>query len=132
MVDPAMERRAIEAALDVRLKAYAPYSKFLVGASLVAGDEIFRGCNVENASFGLTICAERTALFSAVAVGRLQFDLLVVATTGGYAPCGACRQVLVEFAPRLDVLRIDVNEPSRVIRHELADLLPEMFRLGAE
>jgi cytidine deaminase len=131
MVDASLQERAIEAALDVRLKAYANYSKFLVGAALVAGDQIFRGCNVENASYGLTICAERSAVFAAVAAGHLRFDLLVVATAGGYAPCGACRQVLAEFAPHLPIVLVDADDPSRCEQHSLQALLPHTFRLSA-
>lgn len=130
MIDTQLQQQAIEAALAARLKAYAPYSKFLVGAALVAGREIFTGCNVENASYGLTICAERTAVFTAVAAGRLQYDGLVVATAGGYAPCGACRQVLAEFAPSLSILLVDASRPSQVALHNLNALLPHTFRLN--
>src|SRR4051812_20356244 len=77
----------VQAAIDVRQKAYAKYSNFLVGAALLAADgRIFTGCNVENCSYGLTICAERTAVFSAVAAGQRQFERLVIAGTGGVTP----------------------------------------------
>jgi cytidine deaminase len=128
-----VQDRAIKAAIEIRQRAYAPYSKFPVGAALVTSDgEIFTGCNVENASYGLTICAERVAVFSAVAAGQRQFDLLVIATEGGYAPCGACRQVLAEFATALPIVLVDTKHPSQVAQHNLKTLLPHTFRLAAD
>lgn len=119
----------IQAAIKVRTRAYAPYSKFLVGAALLTpAGEIFSGCNVENASYGLTVCAERAAVFAAVAAGQQRFTLLAIATTGAAAPCGACLQVLVEFAPELPILLIDVDQPDQIIESNLRDLLPAAFR----
>src|SRR5688500_2323070 len=90
----------IQAALAARMHAYATYSVFAVGAAILAANgRTFTGCNVENASYGLSICAERSAVFAAVAAGQRQFELLAVASPGGATPCGACRQVLAEFAP---------------------------------
>src|SRR5436190_1981366 len=95
----------VQAAIDVREGAYARYSSFLVGAAVLAGDgKIYTGCNVENSSYGLTICAERAAVFAAVAAGQRRFEFLAIATSGGGSPCGACRQVLAEFAPGLPIL----------------------------
>jgi cytidine deaminase len=123
----------IKAAIDVRQRAYARYSNFLVGASILGGDgRIYTGCNVENASFGLTICAERAAVFNAVAAGQRRFELLAIATAGGASPCGACRQVLVEFAPELTVLLIDVDRPASVVETNIRDLLPGAFFLATE
>jgi cytidine deaminase len=125
-----VQQSVIQAALDVRQRAYADYSKFLVGAALLAADgTIYTGCNVENASYGLTICAERAAVFSAVAAGQRKFDLLAIATSGGATPCGACRQVLAEFAPDLAVLLVDVDQPHSVHETNLRELLPHAFGL---
>ena len=94
----------IAAATAVRERGYVPYSGFAVGAALRAEDgALFTGCNVENASYGLTICAERNAVFQAVAAGARRFDAVAVVTGNGASPCGACRQVLAEFGPRMTV-----------------------------
>jgi len=119
----------LQAALEVRQQAYAPFSEFLVGAALqTTSGEIFRGCNVENRSYGLTNCAERVALGAAVAAGFREFDVLVIATSGGVVPCGACRQVLVEFCQQLTVFLVNVDKDPQaagfVQSVELADLLP--------
>jgi len=119
----------LQAALEVRQQAYAPFSEFLVGAALrTSSGEIFRGCNVENRSYGLTNCAERVALGAAVSAGFREFDALVIATSGGVVPCGACRQVLVEFCQQLTVFLVDVDKDPQatgfVQSVELAELLP--------
>jgi cytidine deaminase len=125
------DRELVEAALAVRLRAFAPYSNFLVGAALrTQAGKLFVGCNVENASYGLTNCAERTAIFSAVAAGEQQFARLAIASVGGVSPCGACRQVLAEFAPQMPILLIDATQPDRVAEVNLADLLPGRFVFG--
>ncbi len=122
------DQALVEAALAARLRAFAPYSKFLVGAALRTPDgKEFSGCNVENASYGLTICAERTAIFSAVAAGEQQFTRLAIASAGGVSPCGACRQVVAEFAPAISILLVDALQPDRVAEVNLADLLPGLF-----
>lgn len=97
----------IELATRARENAYAPYSKFAVGAALrTRSGQVFVGCNTENLSFGLTICAERAAVFAAVTAGEREFEALVVVadTQVPITPCGACRQVLAEFAPSLPIL----------------------------
>jgi cytidine deaminase len=94
------------AALAVQARAYAPYSQFQVGAALLGGDgRIFSGCNVENASYGLTVCAERNAVFAAVASGVRTFRAIAIVSSADVpiTPCGACRQVLAEFAPSFEV-----------------------------
>ncbi len=122
------EADLVKSAVEARHRAYAPYSKFPVGAALLAKDgRVFTGCNVENASYGLTVCAERVALLKAVSEGASQFAALAVACGIGFcAPCGACRQVLAEFAPDLKVIMADGE--GRVWRETtLAALLPESF-----
>jgi cytidine deaminase len=107
--------------------AYAPYSKFAVGAVLKARDgRLFSACNVENASYGLTICAERAAVFKAVSEGVQSFECLALSVPGGGAPCGACRQVLREFGADLPIL---VGDENGQMRRELnlANLLPDSF-----
>jgi cytidine deaminase len=127
-MDTNTRMELIRAAVEVQRRAYAPYSKFHVGATLLAADgTIFTGCNVENGSYGLTICAERAAVFAAVAAGQQQFLMLAIATRGGAMPCGACRQVLIEFAPNLPILLIDSDDPSRIIEVNLRELLPGAF-----
>jgi cytidine deaminase len=130
MVMDDAKNRTTQAAIEARQRAYAPYSEFHVGAALLTKEgEIFAGCNVENASYGLTICAERAAVVAAVSTGRRQFDLLAVATDGGHAPCGACRQVLAEFAPTLRILLINTSASNRTTEHNLEQLLPHTFHL---
>lgn len=117
----------ISRAMVVRANCYAPYSKFPVAAALLSrGGEVFTGVNVENASYGLTICAERVAVGCAVAAGVREFSKIAVVVKGGGSPCGACRQVLNEFAPDLEVLLAD--ETGRLVRKmTLGELLPEAF-----
>ncbi len=110
--------------------AYAPYSGFRVGAALlVPGGRVFTGCNVENASYGLAVCAERAAVVSAVAAGVREFTALAVAVEGEKTalPCGACLQVLSEFAPGLRLILADGRGEFTV--RTLSELLPEAFRL---
>lgn len=129
-MNDAVRQPLIAAALSVRERAHAPYSKFLVGAALLTDDDqIICGCNVENASYGLTICAERNAVFAAVSQGHRQFQAIALATVGGVTPCGACRQVLAEFCDDLPILIVDVDQPDRVTETSLAVLLPGRFKL---
>ena len=107
--------------------AYAPYSNYQVGAALLTeSGEIFVGCNVENASFGLTICAERTAVFKAVSEGHTQFCALAISASNEAFPCGCCRQVLNEFAPRLPLL-IGDKDGNLLHKTQLDILLPNAF-----
>ncbi|MBS0202600.1 MAG: cytidine deaminase [Planctomycetes bacterium] len=122
--------RLIAAALAVRHQAYAPYSNFRVGAALLAeSGQIIAGCNVENASYGMTICAERTAAFAAVAQGHIRFQALALVTDGGALPCGACRQVLAEFCDDLPIWVVDIQHPEQVAEYTLNVLLPGRFML---
>lgn len=117
----------IAAARSAQARAYAPYSKFRVGAALEGADgTVFSGCNVENASYGLTICAERAAVCAAVSAGVTRFRRAVVVSDVDppAAPCGACRQVLAEFG--LD-LPIDGVGSKGTVRWRLSDLLPAAF-----
>ena len=115
-------------AMKAREASYSPYSRFAVGAALLgASGRIYHGCNVENASFGLTCCAERTAAFKAVSEGEQEFlAVAVTARTGhGAPPCGACRQVLAEFSPSMWVYWRDTR--GRILKKRLAALLPDLF-----
>jgi len=115
----------VSLAIAARSHAYAPYSHFKVGAALLAENgQVFTGCNVENISFGLTLCAERTALVSAIAAGVSRFSAIAIVadTKTPISPCGACRQVLAEFAPELEILISTLKGPPEV--HSLAVLLP--------
>ncbi len=117
------------AARQARQKAYAPYSNFGVGAALrTRSGLVFSGCNVENASYGLTICAERVAVTKAISEGERDFEAIAIVSQGGVAPCGACRQVLAEFNPQLRVLLADLEGNNRELG--LSDLLPEAFLAG--
>ncbi len=123
----------IGAAVAARRQAYAPYSGFRVGAAIeTASGDLFTGCNVENASYGLTICAERVAVCAAVAAGHREFVGCAVVTTGGAMPCGACRQFLAEFGEWLPVLIIDAESGEVVDETDVAELLPGRFRLRGE
>ncbi len=125
----------VAAAVSARKQAYAPYSHYPVGAAVMMSDgKLFTGCNVENASYGLTICAERVAVFRAIAEGSSPVVTAVaVATEDGGSPCGACRQVLAEFVPKtgapVPILLVDRNG-NIVCETTLADLLPQAFNLN--
>lgn len=117
----------IRQAIEARRKAYTPYSNYPVGAALLAEDDkIYTGANVENAAYPTTMCAERVAIFSAVADGARKFKALAVVTDNGGTPCGGCRQVMAEFG--LDMLVIIADETG-LVHHEMLvrDLLPGAF-----
>ena len=117
----------VRKATDAARNAYIPYSHYPVGAALRAGDgTIFTGCNVENAAYPVTICAERVALVKAVSEGQRDFDAIAIVTPNGGSPCGMCRQMLYEFAPSL---RVILAKSDGTIVHDgaLSDLLPRGF-----
>ncbi len=117
-------------AVRARKRAYAPYSRFPVGAALLARDgRVFLGCNVENASYGLAVCAERNAVWKAVSEGVREFEAIAVTARDGHGapPCGSCRQVLQEFAPHAWVYWRDAR--GRLLRRRLGELLPMPFHL---
>ncbi len=121
------------AARTTRGNAWAPYSRYPVGAAVLTSDgRIVVGCNVENASYGLTICAERVAICTAIAQGCSSFTAICVSLSGIPVPCGACRQFLVEFSPDMLVLLDDASHtadtPPELIH--LSELLPRAFRLS--
>ena len=126
-------KELLETARAAQQNAYAPFSRFRVGAALETEQgSVFSGCNIENASFGLTICAERVAIGSAVTAGERKFRRLVLVTDSDVpeAPCGACRQVISEFAPGLEIVSYSPGGASR--SWQAAELLPEPFFLIAE
>jgi len=124
-------RRLIRAARAARKNAHAPYSKFRVGAAILAGDgKIYTGGNVENASYGLTICAERAAVSKAVSGGQRNFVAIAIAAPSATPfPCGACRQVLAEFGDCV-VVCADARRPRKLYVELLSELLPHTFRLA--
>ncbi len=116
----------IEKAREARMRAYAPYSNYSVGAALLTTDgKVFTGCNVENAVYPLGLCAERVAIFKAVSEGHRDFLAIAIVTKNGGSPCGSCRQVMHEFAPEMRVIIAD--ETGRVRETTVAELLPDSF-----
>jgi cytidine deaminase len=133
LIQPSEIDRMIRRAIGARDQAYAPYSHFYVGAAILVGsgteEEIFMGCNVENASYGLTICAERVAAGAAVAAGHRNWRAIAIASVGGVPPCGACRQFLAEFEPELPIYVVDVVDGTRN-QTSLQTLFPNSFNAG--
>lgn len=118
----------IKAAGEVRERAYAPYSNYNVGAALLTkSGKVFLGVNVENAAYPDTICAERSAVVSAVSAGERDFEAIAVATSNGGTPCGSCRQVLAEFGLDIQVLLVD-GSGELIQQNTVRDLLPGAFQ----
>ncbi len=116
----------IAGAAAARERAYAPYSNFKVGAALKGkSGRVYTGCNVENAAYGPSMCAERTAIFKAVSEGEREFEAIAVVTENGASPCGSCRQVMMEFAPDMTVIIADTQGRTRSTT--VRDLLPDGF-----
>jgi cytidine deaminase len=116
----------LEQAIEAREYAYAPYSNYAVGAALLtAAGKIYKGCNIESASYSPSNCAERTAIFKAISEGDREFVAIAVVTVDGGAPCGVCRQVMREFAPNMTVIIGDLAGNYQIFT--LADLLPQSF-----
>lgn len=129
MPKPA-KQRLISAACQARQGAVAPYSQFEVGAALLTRQgRIIRGANVESASYGLTCCAERVALFTALTAGETEFTAIAVVAEapGGPMPCGACRQLLAEYAPAARVWIADSRRPNTIREFSVVELLPQPF-----
>jgi len=131
-MDKSIIERAVKAALKIRENAHAPYSGFKVGAVIITEEgELFSGVNIENSSFGATVCAERSALFSAVSAGSKKlYGVVIVSELNGRAvfPCGICRQVLADFNSDMKVIL--VNAKSGLIEKELSlkDIFPDQFK----
>ncbi len=124
--DRRIEQLAL-AAVDACGRAYAPYSRFEVGAAILLEDgQVIAGCNVENASYGLSLCAERSAAAAAVAAGHRKWRGVAIASVGGVPPCGACRQFLAEFGLDVPIILVNLIDGARKVCH-LSDLLPSSF-----
>jgi cytidine deaminase len=120
------DQELVRLAQAARRNAYAPYSHYDVGAALLTtSGQVITGCNVENAAYPMTICAERTAMVKAVSEGQREFVAIAIATRNGGSPCGACRQVMREFAPHMRVLLAD--DAGHVRQFTLDQLLPDSF-----
>ena len=126
-------RQLIDQAIEASQQAHAPYSNYHVGAALLAEDgTVFKGCNVENASYGLTNCAERTAIFSAVVSGHKKFKAIAIVAGSDPVPypCGACRQVLAEFCgPDTPVYIAPASAPDKMQTTSVGEILPFTFKL---
>lgn len=121
-------RELVKIAKNAKEKAYVPYSNFRVGAAVLTIEgQVFTGCNIENASFGLTNCAERTAIFKAVSEGYNKFQAIAISTDTQNitSPCGACRQVLIEFGENIDVIMANIEGQYEI--YKISKLLPLAF-----
>ena len=122
------DRELINMAFTALKQAYSPYSGFTVGAAVECEDgSVFLGCNIENAAYGETVCAERVAVYKAISEGRRKFRrIAVAANSSSYCmPCGSCRQVLSEFSPEMEIL--SAREDGRYVSYRLSELLPKRF-----
>jgi cytidine deaminase len=129
IIDDSVVEELVQHALQAYALSYSPYSNFPVGAALLTrSGRVITGCNIENASYGLTVCAERVAIWKAVSEGETEFVALAVVTGTGGSPCGACRQVMAEFAPLMPVVIADSTGGRRVTT--VSDLLPDAFLPG--
>lgn len=128
MINDEMKQELGRLAAEMRSRSYIPYSHYAVGAALLAKDgRIFTGCNIENAAYPVTICAERTAIFKAVSEGVRDFEAIAIATEDGQGyPCGSCRQVMAEFALDMDVMLADAAG-NITVETSVSDLLPGAF-----
>lgn len=128
-LDQSLVEELIEHARHAYDLSYSPYSGFPVGAALLTrSGSVITGCNIENVSYGLTVCAERVAIWKAVSEGETEFVALAVVTSTGGSPCGACRQVMAEFAPYMPVVIADTTGGHRVTT--ISELLPDAFLPG--
>lgn len=124
------DKELLETARKAMKNAYAPYSKFKVGAALLCADgTVFTGCNIENASYGAANCAERTAVFKAVSEGYRDFSAIAIVSSSGEEtfPCGICRQVLAEFAPNIRVILSD--KENNAVSYNFQEIMPYIFSL---
>lgn len=124
------DKELIDISIKAQENAYAPYSDFKVGAALLCADgTVYTGCNIENATYGATNCAERTAIFKAVSEGKHDFTAIAITSSGGGLtyPCGICRQVMAEFSPAMRIILC--GKDGSIVSHTLSELLPHSFTL---
>lgn len=124
------KEKLIQKSIEAQKNSFSPYSKVRVGAAILTeNNRIFTGCNIENASFGATICAERTAIFKAISEGEKEFkEIAITSNLNDFIyPCGICRQVLSEFAPNIKVILRNNN--NEIIEKSMEELLPNAFKL---
>ena len=128
MIHNELKQKLGKMAAEMRQRSYIPYSHYAVGAALLTKNgNVYTGCNIENAAYPVTICAERTAIFKAVSEGEREFEAIVIATEDGYGyPCGSCRQVMVEFSLDMAVLLADA-EGNITVETNIKELLPGAF-----
>jgi len=130
----AEKHELVERAASVKIRAYAPYSRFRVGAALLTDEgDVFEGCNVENSSYSLTICAERNAVFQAVMSGRTSFRAIAISSDDDafLPPCGACRQVLSEFSPSMEIILTNGRGKMKVLTLDALHPMPADLKMLA-